>query len=182
MMSMLGGTGMGAAGTGMGAGPQMPGGTLSPQLLAMLAQMQPQGGSPAAPGNGATPMAGYIGAGGNAGAMHAPMAPPIGQPPGMNGQAAPGAAPMPGGISPQMLQMLQQLKGQQGGVPANLPPMQGPAIPGQTPGSQVPSPMQGPTATGAPMMASGADPNWWQMMLQRLGGGGAMGGMPSGGG
>ena len=75
MMSMMGGQGMGAAGTGVGSGPSLPGGgQLSPQVLAMLMQMGQNGGQtpPGGPANApmtGTPMANYIGASGNPGAM-----------------------------------------------------------------------------------------------------------------
>lgn len=133
MMNMLGQTGMGAAGTGAGAGPMMPTqGGMSPQLMQMIALMQQGGGTPGGGGGftpppgptsmppQGTPMAGYIGGGAPQGMMQRPMMPPVGQPPGMGGATAPGATPMPanGGMNPQLMQLLQQLKGQQGGVPA----------------------------------------------------------------
>lgn len=160
--SMTGGTGMGSAGTGMGSTPMMPGGGggLSPQVLAMLRMMMagqqtPTGGGAAVPGAPGpmnmpptgTPMAGYIGAGGNPGAMARPMMPPqVGQPPGMQG--APGGQQMPQGgmLNPQTLQMLQMLKGQQSGVPA-----------------------AGALPAGDNPMA-GASPGWLQMLLAHLGG------------
>jgi len=208
---MLPGQGMGAAGTGAGAGPMMPAtqNGISPQLLAMIARMQQQGGAPAAaPAGGftppagptsmpaqGTPMAGYIGGGGGApqGMMPHPMMPQPGQPPGMGGATAPGATPMPagGGMNPQLMQLLQQLKGQQGGVPANG------AAPGAVPGS----PPSGPPAGGAmagmspqqlatqmsqnAQIGAGGSPSAgmtpqqpggginWQALLQHLQGGGA---------
>ena len=208
---MLPGQGMGAAGTGVGASPMMPAtqNGISPQLLAMIARMQQQGGAPdAAPAGGftppagptsmpaqGTPMAGYIGGGGGApqGMMPHPMMPQPGQPPGMGGATAPGATPMPagGGMNPQLMQLLQQLKGQQGGVPANG------AAPGAVPGS----PPSGPPAGGAmagmspqqlatqmsqnAQIGAGGSPSAgmtpqqpggginWQALLQHLQGGGA---------
>jgi len=161
---MLPGQGMGAAGTGAGAGPMMPAtqNGISPQLLAMIARMQQQGGAPAAaPAGGftppagptsmpaqGTPMAGYIGGGGGApqGMMPHPMMPQPGQPPGMGGATAPGATPMPagGGMNPQLMQLLQQLKGQQGGVPANG------AAPNGQPTGALPGGMAGGPGGGAP--------------------------------
>jgi hypothetical protein len=174
--SMLGGTGMGAAGTGMGQGPAM-GGALSPQVMAMLQMMgQRQGGAaPVQPGGmqpmqgapgpaqaptGGTPMAGMLGAPPGGMMQHPAMPPPAGQPPGMQGGAG---APAPAaGVSPQMLQMMQMLKQQapgQSGVPA-MP-------------SQI-NPAQNPNST----MPAGLPP-WLQSML----GGGALppGAGPAGG-
>lgn len=137
MMSLYGAQGMGQAGTGVGAGGMAPsaGAGLSPQLIAMLMQMQGaqgQGGmgagqpgmqpaTAAAPGpmqaaQTGTPMANYIGAparpqqpmGMNASAQ-------AGQPMGMQGApGTPGAAQS--GVSPQVQQLLLQLKGIQTGV------------------------------------------------------------------
>lgn len=134
MMSMMPGQGMGAAGTGAGQSPMMPSGAgqINPQLLAMLAQMQtgqtagmpmvaPPPGPMGAPPTG-TPMANYIGAGGNmAGMMQHPMGmpqnPAAGGAPGMG--ATPGQAA--GGINPQLMQLIMAMKGQQGGLPAAMP-------------------------------------------------------------
>jgi hypothetical protein len=133
----------------MAATPQTNG--LPPALAALLAQMQqqqppgmttpslPGGAMPPAPGAptqpvnytpppgplqaGATgtPMAGFIGSGGNAMAMHPSMAAPVGQPPGMAGAAQPGGAM--GGLTPQMLQLAQMLRANhQTGLPAGAPP------------------------------------------------------------
>lgn len=205
---MYGGTGMGASGMGARSGPMMPsspGAGINPQLLAMLAQMQgPQGMSPMgafqappgpiqAPPTG-TPMAGYIGAG--APAMGHPMGGgmPVGQPPGMNGGTLPGATPMAAG-NPQLMQMLQSMKGQQGGLPANGGPMtgapamaqpnmpggpQGPTMSGPpmgAPGAGAQPPMQGPAASGAPVPPQGAMNPGLMAYLQHLMGGGA--GMPA---
>lgn len=169
MMNMYGGTGMGASGMGAAPGPMMPGSSgLSPQLMAMLAQMQgsgagqgtfqaPPGPMQASPTG--TPMAGYIG--GGAPAMGHPMgAPmPMGQPPGMNGSTPPGATPM-AGVNPQMMQMLQAIKGQQGGLPANGMAQGQPtgALPGNGPGAmagQQPSALANQMATAQPIGAAG---------------------------
>lgn len=155
MMSMMGGQGMGSAGTGVGSAPMMPGGPnaaaggLSPQMLAALMQGmqgagatgqpmgQPMGQAPAQSAM-ATPMAGYIGAGaGGAGhAMPMQMSPqtPI---QGMGGQGG-GAAPAGMGINPQTMAMLQMLKGGQAGVPSG----------GAMPGAGVGNLMQGNNLQG----------------------------------
>lgn len=134
MLSMMPGTGMGAAGTGMGQSPQLPQG-LNPQLLAMLAQMQTGGQTPGGPMVQAppgpmgqpptgTPMAGYIGAGGNmAGMMQHPMGMPQNPAQGPGGAGiAPGLGATPGqaagGINPNIMALIQAMRGQQGGVPA----------------------------------------------------------------
>lgn len=163
---------MGAAGTGLGASAAMPGAQgLSPQLVAMLMRMQagPQGGMPAAPGptqapTTGTPMAGFIGGGG---APQQPMMQhaPVGQPPGMGGGTLPGATAMPNGMNPQMMQMLQALKGQQSGIPANggMPPG---GAPPQLPPDQNP-------------MAWAQNPGLLQQLLQHLQNGGQMGATPN---
>ena len=155
---------MGAAGTGMGSSPAMPAGTggLSPQLLAMLAQMGGQGASGFTPppgpmpGQGAgTPMAAYLGAmggmpqsGGGAMAPHPMGAPPVqGGPQGMAPGAVPNASQM--GV-PQMQALLAQLKGTQGGVPAQ-----------QSAAGAMPVP---PNAAGVPS-AQAMNPNWLQQLL-----------------
>jgi hypothetical protein len=134
MMQMMPGQGMGAAGTGAGTGPSVQGG-VNPQLLAMLMQMQggaggmggmgapqmPQVAAPPGPIGASptgTPMAGFIGSGGNmAGQMNHPM----GMPQNPAGAGIPGVGANPGqagAVNPQMLALMQMLKGQQGGVPA----------------------------------------------------------------
>jgi hypothetical protein len=128
MLNLYGGAGMGAAGTGMGAAGTVPQGGVNPQLLAMLMQGQ-QGGAqaPMIPPGG--PMANYIGAGGNPAAMQRPMMPPVAAPPAPDGSGAGGTGA--GGMSlgsPQMMQMLQLLKGGQTGLPAAAG---GAGIPGQ---------------------------------------------------
>lgn len=155
MIQMLPGTGMGAAGTGMGQSPQLPQG-LNPQLLAMLAQMQTGGQTPGGPMVQAppgpmgqpptgTPMAGYIGAGGNmAGMVQHPMGMPQNPAQGPGGAGiAPGLGATPGqaagGINPNILALIQAMKGQQGGVPAMngaagmIPGMGAAGVPGGTP-------------------------------------------------
>lgn len=195
MMNMMPGTGMGAAGTGMGAGPMMPGqGGVNPQLLAMLAQMQGggAGGMPAAPGpmnapTTGTPMAGYIGSGMRPG-MGGTMAPPVGAAPGLSpGAAAAGVTGSPQGLgqmNPQLMQLLQQLKGAQGGVPGGQMPPGTSAW--QQPQAASDSAMSNPTAgppsgtgfvpQGAPPGAgmpagAGASPGWLQALLAHLQGG-----------
>lgn len=116
MMSLYPGVGMGAAGTGMGAGVQVPPGAgLTPQMLAMMAQAQGGGGVPGGftPPTGptqspmtGTPMAGYIGAGGNPAGMAQNNMPP---PP----QGVPPGAQAPGGLSSPMAGPIQALQQQQ---------------------------------------------------------------------
>lgn len=98
----------------MGAG----GGMTLQQLLAMM-QATGSGGqgappTPMAPGGAPTPMANMIGQG--ASAVGSPQSMPSGAfpMPAAPAQAAP--APVPTGPSPQLLSMLQMLKGQQTGV------------------------------------------------------------------
>ncbi|MDE2088239.1 MAG: hypothetical protein KGI63_13500, partial [Xanthomonadaceae bacterium] len=141
MLSMYPGAGMGAAGTGMGAPVMAPGGTLNPQLMAMLSALRgaqasqqqpgavptpPMPGIPAptAPGMGAAgPMASFIGApqGPNPG-MQTPT-PQLPQVPQPQQPQSIGAAMQPGINSIQnILQAhLQQAAppGAQAGVPPN---------------------------------------------------------------
>lgn len=116
----------------MGQSPMVPGqqGGINPQLLQMLASMQTSGQQPgmpmvqAPPGpTGAppmgSPMANYIGAGGNmAGMMQHPMGMP--QNPAAAAGGGIGATPgqAAGGINPQLMMLLAAMRGQQGGVPA----------------------------------------------------------------
>lgn len=133
---------MGAAGTGAGQAPNMPQG-VNPQLLQMLMQMQAGGGQMGqmppmggqAPGlpmvqpppNPMTmpqgsPMANYIGAGGNmAGMMQHPMGMPQNPAGGQNGQGAqPGVGANPGqaagAMNPNLLALIQAMRGGQTGV------------------------------------------------------------------
>lgn len=188
MMNLYGSPGMGAAGTGMGAGPMVPGGGMDPRLMALLAQMQGQGGAGApggvppppgpmqAPPTG-TPMSNYIGGGMGGGGMGHAMAPPMQQmgqspqsmPPGATGaNGQPGQAMIPGGINPQMLQMLQMLKGQQTGVTPGGGAAAGGAA---TPPQQMAPGMGGGTGP----MAPGVDA--WLRSLGMYGG--ATGGAPT---
>ena len=185
MMNLYGAPGMGAAGTGFGMSPQVPGagGGMSPQLMQLMASMQggggggmPGGAVPPPPGPlGApptgTPMANYIGASmPPGGGMQHPMPPPMPQGDPMQGGAAP-AAGMAGGmgaLNPQMLMMLQALKGQQTGVS----PGGGPTVP----------PSGAPPAQMAPGMGGGTGPlaPGLDALLRRLGMyGGVTGGAPT---
>lgn len=205
-MNLYGAPGMGAAGTGMGAGPMVPGAAngMSPQLMQLIqalraggggmqgmgmpgAGMPPgAGGGPVAPPPGpigspstGTPMANYIGAGGGGMGMqqqHPMMQPQQMQPPG--GAMAPGpntgmqgamTGASSGMINPQMLQMLQMLKGQQTGVPAG-------GAAGATP------PPAAPPAQMAPGMGGGTGPMapWLDQLLRSQGAyGGVTGGAPT---
>jgi hypothetical protein len=165
VMSMMGGTGMGAAGTGMGSSPAMPAGAggLSPQLMALLAQMGGTGAGFTPPGgpmpgqSAGTPMSAYLGAmggmpqGGGGMAPH-PMGgapPPSGGPQGVPPGGVPSAAQMG---APQIQALIQQLKGGQGGVPATPPQL---------------NPAQNPNST----MPSGTPP-WLQSLMGSFGAGG----------
>lgn len=183
--SLMGGQGMGAAGTGAGQSPAMPAsGGLSPQLLMMLramsaGQQQPGAGGVApapgptmAPATG-TPMASMIGGGGNPAMMQRPPMPVPGaapQIPGMNtGQpgaptSAPGQMPAGGGMNPQMLQMINAMRGSQTGVPATPPPAQGPQH------MQPPPTALGATAaSGAPAPPDpNAQPGWLQSLINSI--------------
>lgn len=146
MMSLYPGTGMGASGTGM-----MPGGSLSPQMLAMMQALQrgqmaqspmqaPVGMGPQMPGVAAqggtptpslaSPMANYIGSGGNAATMmmapHALLSQPA-QP--LNQPQSIGQGIQQGAQSVQSLApLLQKLAGAQTGVPASGQLTQGGAM------------------------------------------------------
>lgn len=133
MMSLYGGQGMGSAGLGAGASPSIPN-SMNPQVLAMLQAMagggqtaQPMtGGAPTAPAM-ATPMAGYIGAGGNPGMMHQMPTMPVAPNPAPQQAVNPMAqmAQTAQGMS-QMQDLMNKMKIGQSGVPANLPPAQNP--------------------------------------------------------
>lgn len=187
MFGMMPGVGMGSAGTGMGAGPQM---SMTPQILAALAAMR-GGGRPFAAPPGplqapptGTPMAGYLGmtGGGGMGGMR-PGAAPLPQPAGAAGAA--GAPATGGGIPPQLMQLLQTLKGQQSGIAPPGVPGGGPGgVPGGTGDPSVPSGMVvpgGPQAGAMPNPFQGAampgtpavSPDMWQRLLSMFGGGAA---------
>lgn len=156
-------------------------GGLSPQMLQMLmarmqamqppqqGTMQPSSAGPMAippPQGASTPMANYIGAGGGGVPMQRPPMPMPQQPPGMAGSPAAAAAPQGGSgmLNPQMMQMLQMLKGQQTGV---------------TPGGGA---QPAPPSQMAPGMGGGTGPLApWLDQLLRSGGayGGITGGAPT---
>ena len=158
---------MGAGGGGMAQG-------MTPQMMAVLQMMQSGGGGspqfspPAGPMSApptGTPMAGYLGAtGGVPQAMHPSgqmPTPQAGQMPGLAAAAQPGQGGAGTGMmSPQMMQLMANLKGQQGGTPATLPGALNPNA-GAGAGSQNPGGMMG-------------------YLQQLFGGGGTAGGMGNG--
>lgn len=152
-MNLYGAPGMGAAGTGWGTMPQVPGNGMSPQLMQLIQSLQQGGGAGAggaiapapgplqAPATG-TPMANFIGTGGMPGAgMQHPMPSMPAVAPSLPAGAttgSPNSQPM-GAFNPQMLAMLQALKGQQTGVTPGGGTTPAGAFPQMAPGLNLPN-------------------------------------------